>query len=102
MIVLFTDFSIRDPYVGQIKARLLELAPAQQLVDLLHEAPAYNAHASAHLLAAFFYPRIMLEWSKGGLFAGSSSRCAWYAPFYGLGAMSIRLVACRRLNPKQR
>lgn len=55
MIVLFTDFSIRDPYVGQIKARLLELAPAQQLVDLLHEAPAYNAHASAHLLAAFVH-----------------------------------------------
>ena len=53
MIVLFTDFGIRDPYVGQVKARLLQLAPAQQIVDLLHEAPAYNAHASAHLLAAF-------------------------------------------------
>ena len=53
MIVLFTDFGNRDPYVGQVKARLLQLAPAQQIVDLLHEAPAYNAHASAHLLAAF-------------------------------------------------
>ena len=53
MIVLFTDFGIHDPYVGQVKARLLALAPAQQIVDLLHEAPAYNAHASAHLLAAF-------------------------------------------------
>lgn len=53
MIVLFTDFGISDPYVGQVKARLLELAPAQQIVDLLHEAPAYNAHAGAHLLAAF-------------------------------------------------
>jgi len=53
VIVLFTDFGIRDPYVGQVKARLLEAAPAQQIVDLLHEAPAYNAHAGAHLLAAF-------------------------------------------------
>ncbi len=53
MIVLFTDFGIRDPYVGQVKARLLEGAPAQHIVDLLHEAPAYNAHAGAHLLAAF-------------------------------------------------
>ena len=53
MIVLFTDFGSQDPYVGQIKARLLEAAPAQQVIDLLHEAPAYNAHASAHLLAAF-------------------------------------------------
>jgi len=53
VIVLFTDFGIQDPYVGQVKARLLELAPAQPVVDLLHEAPAYNAHASSHLLAAF-------------------------------------------------
>ena len=53
MIVLFTDFGSQDPYVGQVKARLLEAAPAQQIIDLLHEAPAYNAHAGAHLLAAF-------------------------------------------------
>ena len=52
MIVLFTDFGIRDPYVGQVKARLTEHAPAQQVVDLLHEAPDFNPHAGAHLLAA--------------------------------------------------
>lgn len=53
MIVLFTDFGTRDPYVGQVKARIHEFAPAQQVVDLLHEAPDYNAHAGAHLIAAF-------------------------------------------------
>lgn len=53
VIVLFTDFGMRDPYVGQVKARLLEGAPTQQVIDLLHEASAYNAHAGAHLLAAF-------------------------------------------------
>ena len=53
MIVLFTDFGSQDPYVGQVKARLLTAAPAQQVVDLLHEAPAYDALAGAHLLAAF-------------------------------------------------
>lgn len=53
MIVLFTDFGSRDPYVGQVKARLAELAPAQQVVDLLHEVPDFNPHAGAHLLAAF-------------------------------------------------
>ncbi|OZA29722.1 MAG: hypothetical protein B7X93_05520 [Hydrogenophilales bacterium 17-61-9] len=52
MIVLFTDFGLRDPYVGQIKACLAEQAPAQVVVDLLHEAPDYNPHAGAHLLAA--------------------------------------------------
>lgn len=53
MIVLFTDFGARDPYVGQVKARLAEHAPAQRVVDLLHEAPDFNPHAGAHLLAAF-------------------------------------------------
>ena len=53
MILLFTDFGVRDPYVGQVKARLAEHAPAQQVVDLLHEVPDFNAHAGAHLLAAF-------------------------------------------------
>lgn len=53
MIVLFTDFGVRDPYVGQVKARLAEHAPSQQVVDLLHEAPDFNPHAGAHLLAAF-------------------------------------------------
>lgn len=53
MIVLFTDFGLRDPYVGQIKARLADLAPGHTVVDLLHEVPDYNPHAGAHLLAAF-------------------------------------------------
>jgi S-adenosylmethionine hydrolase len=52
VIVLFTDFGLRDPYVGQLKARLAEHAPAQQVVDLLHEVPDFNPHAGAHLLAA--------------------------------------------------
>ena len=53
MILLFTDFGLGDPYVGQIKARLAEFAPDQQVVDLLHEVPDFNPHAGAHLLAAF-------------------------------------------------
>ena len=53
MIVLFTDFGNHDPYVGQVKARLAEHAPGQPIVDLLHQAPDYNAHAGAHLIAAF-------------------------------------------------
>lgn len=53
MIVLLTDFGVRDPYVGQMKARLAEHAPDQQVVDLLHQVPDFNPHAGAHLLAAF-------------------------------------------------
>lgn len=51
-IVLFTDFGSGDLYVGQVKAVLQRLAPAMPVIDLLHEAPAFNVRASAHLLAA--------------------------------------------------
>ena len=52
MIVLFTDFGAADPYVGQVKAQLAVHAPGVTVIDLLHEVPAYNPHAGAHLLAA--------------------------------------------------
>jgi S-adenosylmethionine hydrolase len=53
VIVLFTDFGSRDPYVGQIKSRLAEHAPLHPVVDLLHDVPDFDAQAGAHLLAAF-------------------------------------------------
>lgn len=53
MIILFTDFGAHDPYVGQMKARLVQHAPAHQLIDLLHDVPDFNPHAGAHLLAGF-------------------------------------------------
>jgi hypothetical protein len=52
MIVLFTDFGANGPYVGQVKAVLVREAPAYPVIDLLHEAPAMNARASAYLLAS--------------------------------------------------
>ena len=52
MIFLFTDFGAADLYVGQVKAVLQQYAPEARVVDLLHEAPAFNIKASAHLLAA--------------------------------------------------
>ncbi|MBE0624733.1 MAG: SAM-dependent chlorinase/fluorinase [Burkholderiales bacterium] len=51
-IVLFTDFGSADIYVGQVKAVLQRLAPPVPVIDLLHDAPAFNVRASAHLLAA--------------------------------------------------
>lgn len=51
-IVLFTDFGSGDLYVGQVKAVLQRLASGMSVIDLLHDAPAFNVRASAHLLAA--------------------------------------------------
>jgi S-adenosylmethionine hydrolase len=52
MLVLFTDFGAAGPYVGQVKAVLAREAPGVAVIDLLHEAPAFNVRASAYLLAA--------------------------------------------------
>src|SRR5688572_20369536 len=52
MIFLFTDFGAADLYVGQVKAVLAAQAPRVPVIDLLHDAPAFNIKAGAHLLAA--------------------------------------------------
>ena len=59
MIILFTDFGIDDPYVGQMKAVLAQQVPNVAVIDLLHSAPNFNTQASAHLLAAYIavFPR---------------------------------------------
>ncbi len=51
-VYLFTDFGAADLYVGQVKAVIEQHAPGVSVIDLLHEAPAFNVRASAHLLAA--------------------------------------------------
>ena len=52
MIVLFTDFSLTGPYVGEMKAVLEQRAPDVPVIDLMHDAPSFDAKASAYLFAA--------------------------------------------------
>lgn len=52
MIYLFSDFSYQGPYLGQLKSVLYEQATNAVVIDLMHDAPAFNSRASAHLLAA--------------------------------------------------
>ncbi|WP_419796645.1 MAG: SAM hydrolase/SAM-dependent halogenase family protein [Terasakiella sp.] len=51
MIVTFTDFGITGPYMGQMKARLLEYAPCEQIVDLMIDVPPFQISYGAKLLA---------------------------------------------------
>lgn len=51
-IFLFTDFGASDIYVGQVRSVLHRYAPDAPVIDLLHEVPAFNIRAGAHLLAA--------------------------------------------------
>jgi len=53
MIVLFTDFGLAGPYVGQMKAVLHNDAPQHPVVDLMADAPRFDPKASAYLLAAY-------------------------------------------------
>ena len=53
MIVLFTDFGVAGPYVGQMKAVLYREAPGVPVVDLFADAPAARPKPSAYLLAAY-------------------------------------------------
>lgn len=56
MILLFTDFSHADPYIGQMHRVLAQLDPAIRVIDLFHSAPVFNPKASAYLLAAYCPP----------------------------------------------
>ena len=53
MIVLFTDFGIQDPYVGQLKSVLEQKSPGTPVIDLMHQVPDYNIRAAAYLLPAY-------------------------------------------------
>jgi S-adenosylmethionine hydrolase len=52
MIVLFTDFGANGPYVGEMKAQLTLGAPGVPVIDLICDAPRFNAKAAAYLLGA--------------------------------------------------
>ena len=54
MIVLFTDFGLHGPYVGQMRAVLHQMAPGTPVIEhLFADAPVGNPRASAYLLAAY-------------------------------------------------
>jgi len=58
MIVLFTDFGVTGPYMGQMRARIHDLAPDEPIVDLMVDAPAFDIAASAKLLAGLVKPMV--------------------------------------------
>jgi S-adenosylmethionine hydrolase len=53
MIVLFTDYGLNGPYLGQVKNVLYQEAPGTPVVDLFANAPAHAPKPAAYLLAAY-------------------------------------------------
>ncbi len=65
MILLFTDFGFQGPYVGQMHAAIPSVAPGVPVIDLMHDAPAFQPRASAYLLAA-----LARHWPPGAVVVG--------------------------------
>jgi len=53
MIVLFTDYGLQGPFIGQIVAVLSRLAPDHRIITLFPDLPQHNPKAAAYLLAAY-------------------------------------------------
>jgi len=63
VIVLFTDFGLEDPYIGQMHAVLAREIPGVAVIDLFHSVPDFNVRAGAYLLPAY-----MREFPVGAIF----------------------------------
>jgi len=53
MILLFTDFGLSGPYIGQMEAAIFRVAPTARVINLFADAPGFDPQASACLLAAY-------------------------------------------------
>jgi hypothetical protein len=58
-IVLLTDFSVADPYVGMMKGVIYSINKDANIVDLTHEIPKYNVKLAAYILKISyrFFPK---------------------------------------------
>ena len=52
MIILFTDYGLIGPYIGQVEAVLHTASPQSRVINLFTDLPRQNPKASAYLLAA--------------------------------------------------
>jgi len=62
VVGLLTDFGLKDPYVGQMKAVLASLAPFARVIDISHHVPAHDP-----LQGAFFLASSMRWFPKGSV-----------------------------------
>jgi S-adenosylmethionine hydrolase len=63
MIVLFTDFGLEGPYIGQMKAVLHRKAPNVPIIDLFSDLPPFDVRSAAYLL-----PNYVDEFPTGTVF----------------------------------
>jgi len=54
MILLFTDFSYKGPFVGQLKSAIYQIDMDIKIIDLMHDAPMFDIKHSASLLKSLY------------------------------------------------
>lgn len=52
MILLFTDYGLEGPYLGQVEAVINNLAPDEKVINLISNVPRQNPKAAAYLLSS--------------------------------------------------
>lgn len=59
LISLLSDFGLKDPYVGEMKAVILSICPEACIIDISHNIEKFNTHMGAFVLAsaAPYFPR---------------------------------------------
>lgn len=91
MIVLFTDYGLQGPYLGELEAAVFRYAPQERVINLFADVPRQDRRAAAYLLAAY---------SRD--FPGGSVFCCVVDPGVGSGAdkpVIIRLGEHRFVGP---
>jgi S-adenosylmethionine hydrolase len=53
MLVLFTDFGLQGPYLGEVEAVLHQQAPGIPVINLFADLPPFDIQAAAYLLPAY-------------------------------------------------
>jgi S-adenosylmethionine hydrolase len=89
MILLYTDFGYADPYIGQMHRVAAQHNANIPVIDLFHNAPKFNAKASAYLLPAYCPP------VKGSVY------CCVVDPGVGSerAALAIEIEGCWYVGP---
>jgi len=59
LLAYLTDFGLRDPYVGMMKAVAESICPGIRIIDITHGVPKYNVVLGSHILriSRRFFPR---------------------------------------------
>ena len=52
IITLTTDFGVKDPYVAEMKATILNISPNATIVDITHQIEKFNVRMGAYVLAS--------------------------------------------------